>query len=169
MVEINDKSKVENGIGQTIGYRCTRCSKITTSPDKGDIIFFVPSVNEAIETCKKISTASPPLDLYCIEVYSGMNPEKEELAVHKDKYKTCRNICKPMFYRKLTGAIFIAEYNSTLCKPFLIICRIFQSYMLYYFVILCAYYLIPYGQRSPSSRSQSFRSRTACNTRYYFW
>jgi pre-mRNA-splicing factor ATP-dependent RNA helicase DHX15/PRP43 len=50
-----------------------------------DIIFFIPSVADALDICRKCT--KDKLDLYCIEVYAGIDSNKEELAIDKSKYK----------------------------------------------------------------------------------
>jgi pre-mRNA-splicing factor ATP-dependent RNA helicase DHX15/PRP43 len=72
-----------------------------------DILFFVASVNEANEICKRISADN--IDGYCIEVYSGMSPEKEEIATKKDLYKS--NTDKS---RKIVIATPVAESSLTI-------------------------------------------------------
>lgn len=67
-----------------------------------DVIIFVTSSNEANEMCKKLSAhlekdKGPNCkitctgDIFCVEVYSGMNEEKEKLAKDKDLYKSIGN------------------------------------------------------------------------------
>lgn len=51
----------------------------------GDIIFFVPSISETFQLCKTITNDNN--NIYCVEVYSGMDNLKEEIAISKDKYK----------------------------------------------------------------------------------
>jgi pre-mRNA-splicing factor ATP-dependent RNA helicase DHX15/PRP43 len=46
-----------------------------------DILFFVTSVNETFDTCKKITTDGKTI---CIEVYAGLTDEREKLAQQKN-------------------------------------------------------------------------------------
>lgn len=72
-----------------------------------DILFFVASVNEANEICERINRDN--LDGYCIEVYSGMDPEKEEIAKSKELYKN-----KTTKSRKIVIATPVAESSLTI-------------------------------------------------------
>lgn len=54
-----------------------------------DILFFVTSVSETQDVCKKIKLKYPSIE--CIEVYSGMNVEKQE-ALSKKQTETQRLI-----------------------------------------------------------------------------
>lgn len=46
-----------------------------------DIIFFVTSKSETVDVCKDIH------NVFCIEVFSGITQDNEELAIDKNKYK----------------------------------------------------------------------------------
>lgn len=59
--------------------------KNITKDNSGDTIFFVPSISETFQLCNIITTENA--DTYCVEVYSGMDNKKEEIAISKDKYK----------------------------------------------------------------------------------
>ena len=71
-----------------------------------DIIYFITSVSEAMDICQKVGQDN--LDIYCIEVYSGINREQEELALDKEKYKI-----KSGKGRKLIMATSVAESSMT--------------------------------------------------------
>ncbi len=86
------------------GYEILK--KILNESNEGDIIFFVPSVADTMEFCKK--TSRDKLDLYCIEVYSGMHKDKEEIALDVSKYKIYGNKS-----RKLIMATAVAESSLT--------------------------------------------------------
>ena len=75
-----------------------------------DILFFITSVSEAIKICDRISK-DPELNAenMCIEVYAGMNAEKQELAQDKDLYKTKFNK-----KRKIVLATNVAESSLTI-------------------------------------------------------
>ena len=72
-----------------------------------DILFFVTSSNEAKQLCERV--LKDDLDAYCIEVYSGMNLEKQEIAQSIDLYKkhSGKN-------RKLVIATNVAESSLTI-------------------------------------------------------
>ena len=77
----------------------------TSKSGAHDIIFFAPSVADALDICRR--TTADKLDVYCIEVYSGMPSDREELAMHKDKYKQYGK------NRKLIVATGVAESSLT--------------------------------------------------------
>jgi HrpA-like RNA helicase len=72
-----------------------------------DILFFITSVNEAMDICSRIKRDN--IDGYCIEVYSGMDPEREELAKNKLLYKE-----KSDKSRKIVLATPVAESSLTI-------------------------------------------------------
>jgi pre-mRNA-splicing factor ATP-dependent RNA helicase DHX15/PRP43 len=87
---------------------CLQNDKNTTSKATfGDILFFVTSSNEAEEICKRVSKDN--LDGFCIEVYSGMNAEKQDMALSIDKYKS---VSKKN--RKIVIATNVAESSLTI-------------------------------------------------------
>ena len=59
--------------------------EIIKKDKNSNIIFFTPSIKETFDTCKRVT--DDKLDLFCVEVYSGVSTEREGLAVSKDKYK----------------------------------------------------------------------------------
>ncbi len=75
-----------------------------------DILFFITSVTEANKICEKISN-DPDIkeDNLCIEVYSGMDPVKQELAQDKHLYKEKYNK-----KRKIVLATNVAESSLTI-------------------------------------------------------
>lgn len=76
MTQRIDKSKyIEKGM--------ERINEILKTTKDGDILFFVPNIQETFKVCQKI----PDKQNLCIEFFAGMNKEKEELAVDKDLYK----------------------------------------------------------------------------------
>ncbi|ARF09185.1 HrpA-like RNA helicase [Catovirus CTV1] len=76
------------------------------NPGAHDIIYFITSVSEAMDICQLINKNN--LDIFCVEVYSGMDPEQEQLALDIDKYKT-----KSGKGRKLIMATGVAESSMT--------------------------------------------------------
>lgn len=68
-----------------INYGLEIIDKIISKKDTGkisDILFFVTSVSETLDTCKKLKVKYPHIE--CIEVYSGMNTEKQEMLTKKE-------------------------------------------------------------------------------------
>ena len=80
------------------------------SPGSHDILFFITSVTEATKVCEKISK-DPDLkeDNLCIEVYSGMDSDSQELAQDKNLYKEQFNK-----KRKIVLATNVAESSLTI-------------------------------------------------------
>jgi len=85
--------------------------KILSTTDDGDILFFVPSINEAFDVCKKLSANYTTVSeqCYCVEVFADMNPEKQEYAIDKLIYKT-----KFGKSRKLAVSTNVAESSLTI-------------------------------------------------------
>ena len=79
-------------------------------PGSHDLLFFITSVTEANKICEKIGQ-DPDLvnDNLCIEVYSGMDPIKQELAQDKNLYKEKFNK-----KRKIVLATNVAESSLTI-------------------------------------------------------
>ena len=87
-----------------IEYGLKRIKEILDTTDEGDILFFVPNVNETFNLCLKLAND----DIYCVEVYSGMSKENETLAVNKDLYKKLNK------KRKIVIATNVAESSLTI-------------------------------------------------------
>ena len=73
-----------------------------TTPGAHDIIFFITSSNEAFNMCQLLNKKMTDEKgqkckltchggVYCVEVFSGMNPEKQILAQDRDMYKQKNN------------------------------------------------------------------------------
>ena len=71
-----------------------------------DIIFFVPSIKETFEVCKKMENEK---DDFCIEVYAGIDNEKQIMAQDKDIFKSAYNK-----KRKIVIATNVAESSLTI-------------------------------------------------------
>ena len=56
-------------------------TKINKKNKASDILFFVCSINETIDVCNRLR--SKYNDIVCIEVYSGISPEKQEMLKNK--------------------------------------------------------------------------------------
>jgi len=83
-------------------------NKISSNKNNdGDILFFVTSVNETFEACKHYNIE--PTDKYCVEVYAGINQDKQNLAQDKALYKTLYNKDK-----KIVIATNVAESSLTI-------------------------------------------------------
>lgn len=76
--------------------------------ETGDILFFITSQAEAFDMCKKLDNIKKKGNIFCVEVYAGMDPERQELAQDKDKYK------KGSFDRKVIFATNVAESSLTI-------------------------------------------------------
>lgn len=76
------------------------------NPGAHDIIYFITSVSEAMDICQQIDRDN--LDIFCVEVYSGMGADQEQLALDNELYKT-----KSGKGRKLIMATGVAESSMT--------------------------------------------------------
>lgn len=72
-----------------------------------DILFFVTSINETFDICDKLAKIDP--NGYCVEVYAGMDAEKQMIAQEKDIFKE-----KTGKKRKLVIATNVAESSLTI-------------------------------------------------------
>lgn len=79
---------------------------IFKTTDSGDIIFFVPTINETALLCKMINGMTN--NSYCIEIYSGTNEEKKVVAQDISLYKKKGN-----YNRKIIIATNVAESSMT--------------------------------------------------------
>jgi len=82
--------------------------------EKGDIIFFITSANEAITMCSKLTDEKilklkKQHNVFCVEVYSGMNPDRQKLAQDISLYKNINN-----YKTKVVMATNVAESSLTI-------------------------------------------------------
>lgn len=83
---------------------------LSKKDESHDILFFITSSNEARKICLKVAQDEDIMqDNYCIEVYSGMDNRKQEIATDKDKYKELYNK-----KRKIVLATNVAESSLTI-------------------------------------------------------
>ena len=106
ITHVYSKSKIDKS--KYIEYGLQRIKEILNTTTEGDILFFVPNVNETFNICLKLATD----EIYCVEVYSGMSKENEMLAVDKDLYKKIKGIRKRK--RKIVIATNVAESSLTI-------------------------------------------------------
>ena len=95
---ISDKEYIEKG------YEIIK--KIMKDTNEGDILFFVTSVSETMDMCEKLGDEG---DQYCIEVYSGIDKDKQLMAQDKELYKN-----KSGKNRKIVIATNVAESSLTI-------------------------------------------------------
>lgn len=88
------------------GYEILKQIIHSKTNDDGGIIFFVTSKNDAESICRRISEDN--IDGYCIEVFSGMDDKKENIAKDKELYKQFSNKT-----RKIILATPVAESSIT--------------------------------------------------------
>jgi pre-mRNA-splicing factor ATP-dependent RNA helicase DHX15/PRP43 len=91
-----------------------------------DILIFITSVNEAFAMCQRLKSylnredrknckLTCDGDVYCVEVYSGMNPQKQDIAQDKDKYKSETSESNSGKYtRKVVVSTAVAESSLTI-------------------------------------------------------
>lgn len=75
----------------------------------GDILYFVTSSAEAMDICKKKNSMKDKNELLCVEVYAGMDDDKQDLATDKTLYKS-----KGQYGKKLVVATNVAESSLTI-------------------------------------------------------
>jgi len=73
-----------------------------------DIMFFVTSSNEASDLCNRLYSNDKYSDVFCVEVYSGMDGVRQRLAQDRGEYK------KEGFVIKLVIATNVAESSLTI-------------------------------------------------------
>ena len=92
-------------------------------PGAHDILFFITSKLEAITICKKLNKhieaekkaidkkckITCTGDVVCMEIFSGISPERERLVIDKDLYKAKSN-----YNRKVVLATNVAESSITI-------------------------------------------------------
>lgn len=74
--------------------------------ESGDILFFVTSVQDTKDVCKILSDID---SIYCVEIYSGVNKEKQKIAQEPNLYKQTKNKT-----RKVVIATNVAESSLTI-------------------------------------------------------
>jgi HrpA-like RNA helicase len=84
--------------------------------DGSDILFFITSINEAKDMCQKLcynikdSNVKIQSDtVFCVEVYSGVNPKQQQLAQDKDLFKN-----NTKYKNKVVVATNVAESSLTI-------------------------------------------------------
>lgn len=93
--------------------------QILKSDKPGDILFFITSKTEAFRLCKNLtrhleSTEGKQIKTtfrqhpFCVELFSGIDPKKQELAQEKDLYKAENN-----YNRKIVVSTNVAESSLT--------------------------------------------------------
>ena len=86
---------------------------ILAKDTEGDILFFITSKNEAYTLCKMLykhikDSEITSFNPYCIELFAGVDPKKQELAQDKDMYKTINS-----YNRKIVVSTNVAESSLT--------------------------------------------------------
>lgn len=74
-----------------------------------DILFFVTSSNEAFDICTRIHKNEKYSNIFCIELFSGMDSKYQELAQNNVLYKQNTN-----YVRKLVISTNVAESSLTI-------------------------------------------------------
>jgi pre-mRNA-splicing factor ATP-dependent RNA helicase DHX15/PRP43 len=89
-----------------VKYGISILNKIIDDTDDGDILFFVTSINETMDVCKRFTQDKKNI---CLEVYSGIQSEKQTLVEHVSKYKEGTE-----YTRKVVIATNAAESSLTI-------------------------------------------------------
>lgn len=80
---------------------------------EGDIIFFVTSQNETFDLCKKLDAFTREKQkkdkIFCVEVFAGMDHERQILAENKELYKQ-----NGLYTRKVIFTTNVAESSLTI-------------------------------------------------------
>jgi HrpA-like RNA helicase len=115
-------SKINVGKNDYIQEGIKRIEEILKTTQDGDILFFVPNINETFNACKQISNN----ENFCVETFSGMSKKNEELAIDKDLYKE-----KTGKKRKIVVATSVAESSLTIDGIKYIIDSGYENYSYY--------------------------------------
>lgn len=104
--KINTTQYIEKGI--EIILKILKEDDITNEGSH-DILFFITSVNEARNVCKVINAKSKNPNLFCVEVYAGMDKELQEYAQDDMLFKK-----DGKYNRKIVIATNVAESSLTI-------------------------------------------------------
>jgi len=112
--------------GYNILIKILESDKMTNKAEAHDIIFFVVSANDAFDLCRKLnaylkketgtkSGLNPTKcnitcsgDVYCAELYAGIDPTKQDMIVDKELYKL-----NTKYNRKVVITTNVAESSLT--------------------------------------------------------
>jgi len=86
---------------------------IKDKPGAHDVLFFINSKNIAYDMCKRLNLSKSDIskqgDVFCIEVFSGIDDKKSELAQDENLYKRDSN-----YTRKIVFSTNVAESSLTI-------------------------------------------------------